>query len=364
MIPMLSMLCASDGISGREEVVRRKIIECIEHEIIYKDYHDATRSSRKVQEANFAKDKCKWHVDAMGNLIVFKKGKKTPKNKVLLTAHMDEVGFMITNITQDGYLKFDCVGGIDPAVVCGKAVRVGSQKIKGVIGVNHVHLVPSSEHGKVPKISQMYIDIGAKSKQDASEYVQVGDAAYFDTVLDCFGDNKLIGKALDDRFGCYLMIKMILSELEYDLHFAFLVQEEVGLRGAAAACHQVNPAYAIVLETTTASDIAFVSQENQVCTLGGGAVISYMDRATVYNFELYKKAMKLAKENDIKAQTKTTIAGGNDAGAIHKSQGGIHTLTVSLPCRYLHSGSTVADKSDMISCEQMAKILAQDFANA
>lgn len=339
MMQMLNNLCAINGTSGREDEVRKEIISLIE-------------------------GKCEYHVDPMGNLIAFKKGKKTPKNKVLLTAHMDEVGFMITNITADGYLKFDCVGGIDPAVICGKKVIVGENKKLGVIGVNHVHLIASSEHGKVPKVSDMYIDIAATSKQEASEYAQIGDEAYFAANFKFFGDNKIKSKALDDRFGCYLMIKMIQSELEYDMNFAFLVQEEVGLRGAAAACYQVKPDYAIVLETTTASDIAFVSEENQVCTLGGGAVISFMDRSTVYNFDLYKKAMKLAKENDIKVQTKTTIAGGNDAGAIHKSLGGIYTLTVSLPCRYLHSGTTVADINDMQCCEKVAKHLAEDFANA
>lgn len=328
-----------DGIAGQEDSVRNFIIENIE-------------------------GKCEIHVDNMGNVIALKKGKQRAKNKVMLSAHMDEVGFIITNITDDGYLKFDCVGGIDPAVVCGKRVSVGEKGILGVIGVNHVHLLESGEHGKVPKISQMYIDIGADSKEQASEFVEIGDAAYFLHTCKEFGDNKFACKALDDRFGCRVMLELIQGELEYDLNFAFLVQEEVGLRGAAAACHQIEPDYAIVIEATTANDIAYVSEENQVCTLGGGAVVSFMDRATVYNYSLYKKAMKLAKDNNIKAQTKTTIAGGNDAGAIHKSLGGVHTLTVSLPCRYIHSGTCVADKTDMKSCEDLVKVLAEDFANA
>ena len=156
---------------------------------------------------------------------------------------------------------------------------------------------------------------------------------------------------------------MIEEGIDYDAHFAFLVQEEVGLRGAGPAAFTIKPDYAIVLEATTASDVAFVSDEDSVCIQGKGAVVSFMDRSTIYNRDLFKGAFGIAANNNINIQPKTTVAGGNDAGAIHKSNGGIYTLTVSLPCRYIHSGTSVADKRDMEDCFKLAKALLEEYAN-
>ena len=160
------------------------------------------------------------------------------------------------------------------------------------------------------------------------------------------------------------MLKMIEETPEFDATFAFLVQEEVGLRGAGPAAYTVRPDYAIVLEATTASDIAFVSDEDSVCKQGKGAVVSFMDRSTVYNIDMFKGAFRIAEEKNINIQPKTTVAGGNDAGAIHKSCGGVYTITVSLPCRYIHSGTSVADKNDMTDCYKLAKALLEEYANA
>lgn len=339
MLETLKTLCELNGTSGREETVRSHIIEHI-------------------------KDHCEYSVDPLGNVLAFKKGRKRPKNKVMLTAHMDEVGFIITYITDDGYLKFDCVGGIDEKVIVGRNVTVGEKQIPGVIGIKAVHLCESDEREKVPKVRELYIDIGADSKQEAEEYVEIGDAAYFMSDFMTIGENKVKAKAIDDRFGCCVMLKMLESELEYDTHFAFLVQEEVGLRGAGAAAYTVNPDYAIVIEATTAADVAGVSGADRVCCQGEGAVVSFMDRSTIYNRALYQKAFRLAEANGIKIQTKTVVAGGNDAGAIHKSNAGIKTLTVSLPCRYIHSATSVADIRDMKSCFDLIRLLSEDFADA
>ena len=210
----------------------------------------------------------------------------------------------------------------------------------------------------------MYIDIGASSKEEAEKYVEIGDAVYFVSDFVEFGSSKIKAKAIDDRFGCAIMLKMIEEGIDYDADFAFLVQEEVGLRGAGPAAFTLRPDYAIVLEATTASDVAFVSAEDSVCVQGKGAVVSFMDRSTLYNRDLFKGAFRLAKEKGISIQPKTTVAGGNDAGAIHKSCGGVYTLTVSLPCRYIHSGTSVADKRDMSACFDLAKALLEEYANA
>lgn len=339
MLETLRELCLLDGTSGREEEVREYIISKI-------------------------KDKCEYTVDPMGNILAAVKGKNEAKNKVMLSAHMDEVGFIVTYICDNGFLKFTSVGGVDSKVVNGRHVTVGESKTSGVVGSKALHLCEGDEEHKVNEFSKMYIDIGASSKEEAEKYVEIGDAVYFKSDFVEFGNEKVKAKAIDDRFGCAVMLKMIEDGVDYDTTFAFLVQEEVGLRGAGPAAFTVNPDYAIVLEATTASDVAFVNAEDSVCIQGKGAVVSFMDRSTVYNRDLFKGAFRVAKENGINIQPKTTVAGGNDAGAIHKSNGGVYTLTVSLPCRYIHSGTSVADKRDMNDCYLLAKALLREFANA
>lgn len=337
MLETLKELCLIDGISGREDKVREYIISRIS-------------------------DKCEYDIDPMGNIIAFKKGLNRADKKVMLSAHMDEVGFIVTYICDNGFLKFTNVGGVDSKVTLGKAVTVGEKAIKGVIGSKAIHLCKGDEETTAPSLDKLYIDIGAKNKEDAEKYVEIGDSVHFDSDFVTFGKNKVKAKAIDDRFGCAIMLSMIDSELEYDTYFAFLVQEEVGCRGASAAAFTLKPDFAIVLEATTAADVAFVDDSDAVCRQGNGAVVSFMDRSTLYNRDMFKGAFKLAKENNIKIQTKTTVAGGNDAGAIHKSNGGIYTTAISLPCRYIHSATSVADTEDMKSCYDLAVLLAKNYA--
>lgn len=335
---MLKDLCLLNGISGRENKVRDYIVE------------------------HLPKD-CKYTVDNLGNLIVEKKGKYPTKNKVMLSAHMDEVGFIITYITEEGFLKFTHVGGIDERVVFGRSVTVGERCIHGVIASKAVHQLSSDELKKVPSFDDMYIDIGAKDKKEAEELVALGDSAYFDSDYIEFGDGLVKSKALDDRMGCYVLLEALKMETDYDLTACFVTQEEVGTRGATVAAYNVKPDYAIVVEGTTASDISGVADNKKVCKLGEGAVISYMDRGTVYDFDLYKKAVEVAKDKYIKNQTKTVVAGGNDAAAIHKSGAGVKTVAISVPTRYIHSPSSVAKLEDIESVKQLVIALAGEFAN-
>lgn len=331
----LKEICMLDGTSGDEGAVRDYILSHI--------------TADKVE------------VDNLGNIIVFKKGRSVPKNKVMLAAHMDEVGFMITDITEDGFLRFDAVGGVDPRVVLGRAVRLKNGTL-GVIGTKATHQLTAEQRKKAPDFGDMYIDIGAQSRSAAQKLAARGDTACFDTDFFRFGDGFIKGKAIDDRAGCLIMMDMINSDLAYDMWFAFTVQEEVGTRGAAAAAFTVNPDIAIVLETTTACDIAGVSGDKRVCSLGGGAVISYMDRRTVYDRELYRLAFDTAQRLSIPAQTKTVVAGGNDSGAIHVSRGGVRTCALSVPCRYLHSPSCVIRESDYTATKQLAFAMAEACA--
>ncbi len=288
---------------------------------------------------------CQVNTDNLGNLLVYKKGRKAPKNKVMLCAHMDEVGFIVTSVSEDGRLKFSPVGGISPSVVFGRRVIFKNGTV-GVIAAKPVHLLSDSEEDTQPKISSLTIDIGASDRKEAEKYIALGDTCTFMSEYEELGGGFIKGKALDDRLGCAVLLELLSKEQEYDMYCAFTVQEEVGTRGAACAAFNIKPDMAIVIETTTACDIAGVEDENRVCVLGDGAVASFMDKSTVYDRELYRLSFECAEAAGVKCQTKTLVAGGNDSGAVHKAVGGIRTAALSVPTRYLHSPACVMKKED------------------
>lgn len=331
---MLKTLCLLNAASGDEDAVRDYVISEI-------------------------KDYCEYSVDNLGSIIAFKKGAKVPNKKVMLCAHMDEIGFIITDIDNDGYLSFSCVGGIDSKVIANRVISING--IKGVIGLKPVHLMSSDEKNTAPTVKSMKIDIGAKSKEDALKYVNLGDYAYFCSDYSEFGEGYIKSKALDDRIGCMLLIELIKSDLEYDTYFCFNVQEEVGLRGAMCTSYQVQSDISVILEATTAADLCGVRGGDRVCVLGDGPVVSFMDGRTVYDKNLYALAMTVAKKNDIRIQTKTAIAGGNDAGAVQTSGRGSRVIAVSLPCRYIHSAASVVKKSDIDETRKLLSKLLPEF---
>ncbi|MCD7741769.1 MAG: M42 family metallopeptidase [Ruminococcus sp.] len=320
---LLEQLCAIDGISGDEKRVSDFI-------------------------CSYLDGKCDYRVDRLGNVIAFKKGRRKAAHRVMVSAHMDEVGLIVTYINSDGTLRFSTVGGIDPAVLYGKRVYVGKNRLLGVIAGKAIHNLSQEEREKLPQTEDMVIDIGM-SEDEAKRNVRLGDSVTFDGEFLCFGDDMLKSKAIDDRAGCAIMLALIDGEMEYDTFFTFVVQEEVGLRGSGAAAYQVKPELALVLEATTAADIPSSKNDKRVCEVGKGAVVSYMDRHTIYDKELYSLAFETAAENDLPCQTKTAVAGGNDAGAISVSRDGVRTLAISLPCRYLHSPACVISKRDLLS---------------
>ncbi|MBQ8377913.1 MAG: M42 family metallopeptidase, partial [Oscillospiraceae bacterium] len=327
-----------DGISGDENAVRDYICKEI------------------IGHAEFK-------IDNLGNVIAFKKGKNTPKNKIMISAHMDEVGMIVNFINSDGTLKISSVGGVDPRVVFGRQVFVGKNKINGVIGAKAVHNLTADEKDTAVTFDKMYVDIGCENKEVAEKLVSLGDSVTFSSEFIEYGDGFVKGKAIDDRAGCAVMLEMIKSDLEYDTYFTFVVQEEIGLRGSRCAAFSVEPDYAIVIESTTAADIPSASGADRVCELKKGPVVSFMDRSTIYNKELYNLAFECAKEIEIPCQTKTRVAGGNDAGAIHLSKGGVKTIAVSVPTRYLHSPSCVINKEDYFNTLKLVKALTDRIYN-
>ena len=335
---ILQTLCDEYGISGNESAVASRIIEMIE------DYVDEYR------------------VDNMGNVIAFKKGAKTPAKKIMIDAHMDEVGMIVTGFASDGRLCFTTVGGVDARVVLGRQVVVGENRIPGVIGTKAVHMQSEEERKTAAPVDKLYIDIGCNTKEEAMALVDPGDEVCFPAGFGTFGNGYLKGKAIDDRFGCAVMVDLIRSELPCDCWFSFSVQEEVGCRGAADSAYSIAPDYAIALESTTAADLAGVSEPKTVCCLGKGAVVGFMDKGTIYPKELYRLCHEIGREQNIPVQGKTMVAGGNNAGVIHKTAGGIKTIAISAPCRYLHSPFCVVKESDLLAVRDLTRALLAKLA--
>ncbi len=331
-VELIASLCNAFGPSGCEEMVADLICE---------------RIAPICEEVRR---------DRLGNVIARLDNNDGGRKKLMISAHMDEVGFMINEIGEDGSLRFTTVGGISTPVMSAKQVRVGNEKgqINGLISSKAIHLKPKDDRLKPEKAEKMYIDIGASSAEAAEELAPVGSFATFAPNFSLFGkDNKMMhSKALDDRLGCALIIELMeslkeqCSSLPLDIYFCFTVREEVGLSGAEVAANVIKPDYAIVLETTAVADIFGVDDSMRVSAVGGGGVISLMDRSTIYDKDLVRMALDVAKENGIAVQVKKYVSGGNDAAHIHKSGKGVKTLALSAPTRYLHSPNCVASLDD------------------
>lgn len=332
MVELIKKLTALDGTSGDEKQVRDFILSEI-------------------------RPFCETKVDALGNLIAFRKGKKVPGKSIMLDAHMDEVGLIITGINAEGFLRFKVLGGINTSALLFRSVRINGN-VTGAISGKPIHLSRGDEDKKMPDADSLYIDIGAKSGEDAESKVTVGDRAVITSDFTVCGD-KIITKALDDRVGCAILIKLIKEFDEYDFTAVFSVQEEIGLRGAKTATFSVNPDAAIVLESTTAADIAGVSEDKSVCNLGRGAAVSFMDKSTVYDRGYYDAAMS----SGIPVQPKRAVAGGNNSGAIHLSREGIRTVALSVPCRYIHTSSSVADINDIRAVYELAAYMIKHISD-
>ncbi|RKZ19846.1 M42 family peptidase [bacterium] len=274
--------------------------------------------------------------DAMGNLYAyFPSGRKNAK-KVMLAAHMDEVGLMITGIESSGELRFHPVGGISTSVLLAKPVRIGEEGIPGVIESKAIHLLKDEELGHYPKIEQLRIDAGFSSKDEAEKKVKLGDYAYFDTSFKSEGD-RFIGKAFDDRVGCSLLLDLASEKFPFDLVLTFTVQEEVGLRGARVAGYKIFPDAAIAVEGTAAGDFPIEKDTGAFPELKKGPVLTVMDRSIIVDKNLLKHFIKTAEREKIPYQFKRPNIGGTDAGRIHLSKTGVPSMVIAVPIRYIHA---------------------------
>ena len=334
-IELIRKLSLAFGPSGCEDEVRELILEQIQG------------------------DCNSYRIDKAGNLIACVCGRGPDYNaeaprRILLSAHMDEVGLMVTEITEEGYLKFGTVGGIDPRVLCGRHVIVGDKrKLHGVIASKAIHLQTPEERTKATPVKSMYIDIGAKTREEALKYVSVGDCAVFDSEFVSFGkDNgSMKGKALDDRAGCAMLIETMRDlyrnpcNLPFDVYFAFTTCAEVGISGANVAAFGVKPDTAIILEATGVNDLPGAGR-NAVSKQGEGGTLSLCDRGTIYDMGFVNYARQTAEQKGLKVQLKQTFTGGTDAAHIQRALTGVRVLGLSLPTRYIHSASCVARLAD------------------
>lgn len=326
----LKKLSALDGVSGDEKPVRDFILSHV------KDYVD------------------EYWIDKTGNLITYKKGTGNGP-KVMLDAHMDEVGLMVTQITSDGLLKFQVVGGIEDRVLVGKRVRIGENGVSGVIGFKPIHLQDKNERTGAVNKKKLTIDIGAKDKEQAEAKVEVGDIVAFAYDPVDFGDNKLMAKALDDRVGCAALIEILKERYEFDIYGCFTVQEEIGLKGAKTASFQVMPDIAIILEGTTCYDLPDTEEQGMSTRCGKGPALTIMDRSVIVDRDLLNHIVDVAKRNKIPYQFKQTISGGTNAGRIQVNGTGVKVAAIAVPCRYIHTPVSVMDKSDFENMIRLAK---------
>ena len=317
MIQCLETLCALNGVSGDEGQVRSYIRGWAE------EHADSVRT------------------DAMGNLIVFKRGRKAAENRLMLCAHMDEVGVIVTRATDEGFLKFDFVGGVDRRVALGKPVELGPGRVPGVIGMKAIHLLSREDMKKVPKTDALYLDIGASSREEALSMVPLGTCGAFVGPPERFGDGLFKAKAIDDRVGCAVMLELLREKLPMDVTFAFTVQEEVGTRGAFGAAFSVTPEVALVVDGADAADLAGVPAHKQGCSLGGGVVLPYMDQGAIADRGLFEALRFLAEVGGIPWQTMRSVAGRTDTAAIQRTKEGVRTAAVSIPVRYPRTPSGV-----------------------
>ena len=302
------------------------------------------------------------YIDRMGNVIVVKEGTgAAPRKRVMVSAHMDEVGLIVTGHTDGGFLKINQAGGIDPRVLISKRVVVGDDNIPGVIGAVAIHLQSAADRARVMGYRDIAVDIGAMDKKEAERKAPIGTYISFDTPYVEYGEGYACGKAFDDRVGCWTILRLLDEELPCDLIAAFVSEEEVGCRGASGAAFSQEPDIGIVLEGTTCNDLGDIPEVAQVCKTGEGVAVSFMDGSSIANRDLFKKALEVGEKEGIACQVKASVSGGNDGGVIQRAREGIPVVVLSVPCRYIHSPSTVVKLSDVEAQFELCRALLKTF---
>ena len=286
-------------------------------------------------------------IDAIGNLIMLKKGNGANKKKIMCAAHMDEIGVCAIDITDDGFIKVKQMGGVSAIVSYMNRVRFKN----GAVGT--LSAVEKITDGKLIGLDKLYVDIGASSKEEALRYVSIGEsAAFIGDYVELVGRN-VMSKAFDDRSACYIMAKALqkIDTPYHDVYFAFTVQEEVGLRGATVAAEALHPDLGIAIDITGSFDVPADDLGN--AENGGGAAIKVNDASVICDEKLVQAMVECAQKNKIQYQMDVLANGGTDAGAINRSGTGVKTVGISIPTRYGHTPSSIINLDDVEACVQL-----------
>lgn len=326
---LLKELCEAHGVPGNEDEVR-KILE------------------RELSRF------CEVEVDAMGNLIA-RRG--SGNRKIMLAAHMDEIGLMVKHIDDKGFLRFTTLGGFYDPTLLNQRVYVHTRqgRMRGVIGSKPPHLMEKEEREKPVKYKDMFIDVGARDRKDAERLgVSVGDFITLERSFTALGRGFITGKAFDNRLGCYALVEAARSiQGDFTLYAVGTAQEEVGLKGARTSAYRINPDMAIVIDVTTTGDYPGVKEEESTVKLGEGPVITIVDakgRGVITHPEVKELLCRTAEAHKIPYQLEVGEGGTTDATAIQLTREGVPSGVVSIPARYIHTPVSVASEKDIKNC--------------
>ncbi|MEM8583685.1 MAG: M42 family metallopeptidase [Bacteroidota bacterium] len=327
-LPLLRQICAAPGVSGYEQQIRKLV------QGIVKDLADEV------------------HVDNMGNLTAIRRGKEA--KRVMVAAHMDEIGFIVNHIDDDGFIRFLPLGGFDPKTLTAQRVIVhGAQDLVGVMGTKPIHIMKPEERSKAVPMSEYFIDMGM-SKEELVKYVGVGDPITREREMIEIGD-CINSKSLDNRISVYILIETLRKlkdqDLPYDLYAVFTVQEEVGLRGAINSAHQINPDFGFGLDVTIAYDVPGSQAHEAVTRLGKGAAIKVLDGSVISDYRMVNYLKQAATQNEIPYQLELLPAGGTDTAGVQRyGKKGSIAGAISIPLRHMHQSTEMANKADVAAC--------------
>ena len=323
-IPLLKEICETPGAPGYETRIRELVLREI---------------APHTDEIS---------MDNMGNILAIKRGRSD--KKVMVPAHIDEIGFIVTHIDDNGFVRFHTLGGFDPKTLTAQRVIVhGRKDLLGVMGSKPIHVMTPEERNKVPKLKDYFIDLGLP-KEEIDKYVRVGDTITRERELIELG-NHVSCKSIDNRISVYILIETLknIKSPAYDLYAVFTVQEEVGIRGANVSALQIQPDFGIALDTTVAYDLPGAAAHEKITSLGKGAGIKVMDSGTICDFRMVRFLTELAEKESINHQMEVLTAGGTDTAGIQRmTPGGSIAGAISIPTRYLHQVIEMANKQDIM----------------
>jgi putative aminopeptidase FrvX len=338
-VELLKTICETAGAPGFEKQIRDLIIGFIQPHV------DS------------------YHIDNLGNVVALKKGTSAEEKKVMVAAHMDEIGFVVTHIEDGGFVRFHTLGGFDPKTLTAQRVHIhGKEMVCGVIGTKPIHVMAPEERTKMPKTTDYFIDTGMK-KEALENLIKIGDPITWQRELIEMGD-CVNCKSIDNRVSVFILIEALkkIKNNPYDLYAVFTVQEEVGMRGAYVSAHKINPTFAIALDTTIAYDVPGAQAHEKITELGKGAAIKIMDGATICDYRMVEYMKQTADKSKIEWQPEILPAGGTDtAGMQRMGKDGAISGAISVPTRHLHQVIEMANKEDIDRCIKLLVAAVSDL---